>query len=80
MGRLVKAKPAERGSDEFRVLRQALSYCCSVVVAAHPQDGKPMLERWAGSADADIHWIVKENLKKTRLIKMDSVWTARLAR
>ena len=69
---------ADRRSDEFRTLRQALGYCWSVVVAADPADGRPAMERWARSGDPDIRWILKENLKKARLARIDSEWVARL--
>jgi hypothetical protein len=64
----------ERRSDEFRTLRQALGYCWSVVVVADPELGKSRFQRWASSADPDARWIVKENLKKTRLLRLDRPW------
>ena len=64
----------DRRSDEFRVLRKALGYGWSVVVAAQPERGKPRLETWVKSKDKDIVWIMKNNLKKNRLIKLDPVW------
>lgn len=72
------AASGERRSDEFRTLRQALAYCWSVVVAADPEHGKPRLELWAGSTDPDVRWLVKENLKKARLVRLDPVWVAGL--
>ena len=65
----------DKSRDEsFKVLRQGLGYCWSVVVAALPDAGKPMLEKWLRSEDKDIRWVIKENLKKNRLIKMDADW------
>lgn len=64
----------ERRSEEFRVLRKALGYGWSVVVAANPEIGKPRFEKWSKSKDKDIVWIMKNNLKKKRLIKMDPNW------
>ncbi len=60
--------------ESFKVLRQGMAYCWSVAVAALPEAGKPLMEKWLGSQDKDIHWIMKENLKKNRLIKMDASW------
>ena len=60
--------------EAFKVLRQAMGYCWSVGVAALPESGKPMMEKWLNSPDKDIHWVMKENLKKNRLIKMDADW------
>jgi hypothetical protein len=50
-----------------RTLRQALGYCWSVAVASDPEVGLPRFERWAGSDDRDVQWIVRENEKKARL-------------
>ena len=68
------AAAEERRSDEFRTLRQALGYCWSVVVVAAPELGKSCFQRWASSSDPDIRWIVKENLKKARLLRLDRAW------
>jgi hypothetical protein len=32
------------------------------------------MERWIGSQDPDIRWIMKQNLKKKRMIRMDEGW------
>jgi hypothetical protein len=60
--------------QSFKVLRQAMGYCWSVVVAALPESGKTAMERWLDSEDKDIQWMMKENLKKNRLVKMDANW------
>lgn len=60
--------------ESYKVLRQGMGYCWSVAVAAFPEEGKPLIERWLGSEDKDIHWMIKENLKKKRLVKMDATW------
>jgi hypothetical protein len=67
----------ERKSDEFKALRKGLGYCWSVAVAALPEKGRPAMERWFSSGDADIRWIMKENLKKDRLARMDAAWAER---
>jgi hypothetical protein len=59
----------ERKSDEFKTLRQALGYSLSVVICAIPQEGFEYMQQLVDSQDADILWIIKENLKKNRLIK-----------
>jgi hypothetical protein len=48
-----------------------------VAVAALPAEGKPMLERWLNVPDQDIRWILKENLKKNRLVRLDVGWVDR---
>lgn len=63
--------------ESFKVLRQAMGYCWSVAVAALPEAGKPMMEDWLSSKDNDIRWVMRENLKKNRLIKMDGPWVKR---
>ncbi len=59
----------ERKSEEFKALRKGLGYTLSVVVAAIPEEGFEYLERLVNSRDQDILWIIRENLKKNRLIK-----------
>jgi hypothetical protein len=34
------------------------------------------MSRWFSTSDADIRWIMRENLKKNRLTRMDPVWVA----
>ena len=60
--------------EAFKVLRQVLGYCWSVAVAALPKEGKLVMEKWIASKNLDVQWIMKENLKKNRLIKMDAAW------
>ena len=60
--------------ESFKVLRQGMAYCWSVVIAALPETGKPLFEKWLNSRDKDIRWMMKENLKKNRLLKMDANW------
>jgi len=68
----------DKSKDEsFKVLRQGMGYCWSVAVAALPEVGKPMMEKWLASEDKDICWMMKENLKKNRLVKMDAAWVKR---
>lgn len=64
----------DRRSEDFRVLRKALGYAWSVAVVALPRVGKTRMEKWIKSTDSDIRWIMKNNLKKNSLIKMDSSW------
>ncbi len=64
----------DRRSAGFKVLRKGLAYGWSVAVAAQPAIGKPCMERWIASPDPDIRWIMKQNLKKKRLARMDEAW------
>lgn len=61
-------------SDVAKTLRQALGYCWSVAIVHHPREGKKMFEQLAGINNPHIRHIVKENLKKNRLLKMDKAW------
>ncbi|WP_369960977.1 hypothetical protein [Leifsonia sp. EB34] len=61
------ARPAAERTEEARILRKALGYAISVVAAADPAAGLPLLERLAASADPDARWIARENLGKARL-------------
>jgi len=64
----------DRRSEEFRVLRKGLAYGWSVAVAAQPEIGKPRMEKWIVSQDPDVRWIMKQNLMKKRLSRMDEAW------
>ena len=68
------AEAKSRSGDEFKTLRQALGYCWSVLVAALPAEGKTMMEKWLPSEDKDIRWVMRENLKKNRLLRVDPLW------
>jgi hypothetical protein len=68
----------DRKTDPVRTLRQGLGYCWSVAIVADPTYGKPLFEKLVISPDPDIQWIVKENLKKNRLVKMDNEWVTKL--
>jgi hypothetical protein len=59
----------ERKTAEFRTLRQTLGYSLSVVTCASPIEGFAYMQQIAGSHDADVLWVIKENLKKNRLIR-----------
>lgn len=60
--------------EAFRILRQGMSYCWSVAVAALPEAGKPLMEKWLDSGNSDIQQVMKENLNKNRLVRIDAAW------
>ncbi|MEW6457776.1 MAG: hypothetical protein AB1441_01725 [Bacillota bacterium] len=64
----------DRTSPGFSILRKALGYCWSVAVTALPAPGKELMEKWFSSRDKDILWIMRENLKKQRLTRLDAEW------
>ena len=67
-------------SEDFRVLRQALGYGWSVAVVSAPETGKVLFEKWTGFNHPDIQWIIRENLKKNRLIKLDEKWVEKMGK
>jgi hypothetical protein len=69
---------SERKREDVRILRQGLSFTLSVAVAALPESGFTLLRECASWADPDINWILRENLKKKRLLKFTE-YTAHLA-
>jgi hypothetical protein len=73
-------RSASRRDPDLRVLRQTLGYGWSVLISALPSQGKPAFERWATvKDDPDVQWIVRENLKKARLRRIDATWVEALA-
>jgi hypothetical protein len=66
----------DRKGDGFQALRKGLGYCWSVAVAALPGEGQRTMEKWFSSTDKDILWIMRENLKKNRLARVDAKWVA----
>lgn len=68
------SKSKNRKSDEFVVLKKGLSYCWSVAAVASPEEGKRAMEKWFASDDPDVRAVMRENLKKDRLKRMDAVW------
>lgn len=69
---------ADRREPGFVALRKALGYGWSVAIVASPEHGRPLLEKWAAVDDADARWIVRENLSKARLMKLDAGWVSNL--
>lgn len=64
----------DRRSQDFLTLRKGLGYCWSVAVVASPEEGKALIEKWLVTPDKDVRWIMKQNLKKARLVRMDAEW------
>jgi hypothetical protein len=62
------AEAGNRGGEEFNALRKTLGYSLSVAVCGAPTEGFEYLRRLAAGENKDIGWIVRENLRKNRLI------------
>ena len=56
-----------RKDEAFKILRQGLGYALSVFVVGSPGEGFAFLRKIAAVRDADMAWIIRENLKKKRL-------------
>ena len=75
----INIKTIEKRKDEsFRVLKKGLAYGLSVAIAAYPEKGKQIFSELIEIKDKDTQWILKENLKKNRLIKMDKTWVEQM--
>jgi hypothetical protein len=66
--------PRDEGS---KVLTKGLAYAWSVVVAADPAQGRPRMEAWLGSTDPVVRRVMRENLGKQRLRRLDPAWVER---
>jgi hypothetical protein len=78
--RVQGAADRDRKAESFRKLRQGLGYTPSVVVQALPDKGFAWLAELAESHDRDVLWIVRQNLKKTRLVRRFPDQVERLVR
>jgi hypothetical protein len=65
---------SEAKTAGYKVLHQGMGYCWSVVVAAVPEQGKHLMEKWLVNPDQVIHRMLQENLKKNRLVRLDAAW------
>lgn len=61
-------------ADDEESLRKALGYGLSVAIVYSPETGKKAFEKLFTCKGKHIKWIIKENLKKNRLAKMDPNW------
>lgn len=79
LDRITGSLPAAdaRRSEGFQALRKGLAYGWSVAVCASPSVGKRLMEKWFRSDDRDVLWIMKQNLKKSRLHRVDQAWVKR---
>ncbi len=66
-------------SDAYKALKKGLGYGWSVAVAYAPENGKPAFEKLAQDPHPQVRWVVKENLKKNRLKRLDEAWVRRLS-
>lgn len=66
-----------RKDENFKTLRKTLGYGWSVAVVAGHEEGKCLMEKWFSHEDTDIRWIMKENLRKNLLNKMDKDWATK---
>jgi hypothetical protein len=62
-------KNKNRESEQFRALRQTLGYSLSVVGVAKPEETFSYMKELVKANDRDVLWVIRENLKKSRLLK-----------
>lgn len=67
-----------RREESYRVLRKCLAYAWSVAIESNPKLGMRFFEQLAAKRNYDIQWILRENLKKKRLKKMDIDWVNKM--
>lgn len=64
----------DRKNEGYIALKKGLAYGWSVAVAVSLETGKQLMEKWLQFDDKDVHWVMQENLKKNRLIRLDEAW------
>jgi hypothetical protein len=69
----VEKPPLDEGA---KVLRKGLAYAWSVAVSAYPEQGKLAMEAWLVDPAPQVRWIMKQNLGKSRLVRLDAAWVA----
>ncbi len=69
----IKANAAPK-DESFVTCRKTMGYAWSVAVAAAPSIGKAFMERWFVVGEANVRWVMKENLKKARLARAEPEW------
>jgi hypothetical protein len=67
----------DRKDEGFIALKKGLAYGWSVAAAANLEYARPFMEKWLQSDDKDVRWVMQENLKKNRLIRLDPEWVER---
>lgn len=68
---------SDRSDTDFKILRKGLGYCWSVAAVADPDGGKRAMERWIRHQDHDVQWVMRQNLGKKRMVRMDPAWVER---
>lgn len=61
-------------SEDFKSLRKAMGIVLSVPVTLQPELGKACFEHWSQLPSPEVRWVLNENLKKSRMVKMDRDW------
>jgi hypothetical protein len=74
--RWLKGEP-DRLDEGAKVLRKGLAYAWSVAVCAKPDEGKRAMEIWLGDPARHVRWVMRQNLGKARLQRLDPEWVER---
>ncbi|HEX3073818.1 MAG TPA: hypothetical protein VHP30_09425 [Ignavibacteriales bacterium] len=67
-----------KDEEGFEALVKGFSFCWSVAICGAPKEGKRIFETLLKHEDKFIKKIVKENLSKNRLKKIDEVWVNKM--
>lgn len=68
----------DRIEEPLKVLKKALAYCWSVALCGDSAKGTAFEKLLKHKSSKHIQWIMKENLKKKRLEKLDKDWVISL--
>jgi hypothetical protein len=69
LGRLYTGLQGGKKPKNLSILSKGLQYALSVFVAALPEEGFPLLRKFAGLGEPEINRIITANLRKARLVK-----------
>lgn len=61
-------------SEDYKYLKKGLGQCLSLAVVALPSEGKEYFENWTRTPGGEMRWVLNENLKLSRLRRMDADW------
>jgi hypothetical protein len=78
--RSVRIAPVTKVHDYRRALRQLEEWERleeRVAVAARPDRGRDLMKRWIADGDAGTRRIMRKNLRKARLARLDGEWVER---
>lgn len=61
-------------ADAYREALKTLDHWDEFLLRESGLPGKRVIEKWLPGDDKDVIWIMKQNLRKKRLIRLDAEW------